>query len=75
MSASFFSKTSLPPLVRVSDSGDAPFRVASSTALERPIRTLRIIGVRVHSPRPEAVSTPETATRIAKGRRTRPKHR
>ncbi len=44
MSAISFAQTSLPPVVRVSNSADAPVRVASGTVQKRPAKTVFFVG-------------------------------
>lgn len=75
MSITVFSGTNLPPLVRVTNSADAPFRVSSNTAPDQPVRTLRIMNIRVQASRVAALQPPEPSTRITRVRRSKTKHR
>jgi len=66
-----FSQTSLPPLVRVSNSADAPFSVSAGTS-PRPYRvTVNVIGVHEVLGDTRILPEPEIRTTIKRGRRTK----
>lgn len=73
MSAATFSGTNLPPLVRVSNSVDAPVRVAALTAPRQSMRALRIIAPHVVLTEVHVASAPQVAVKVIRGRRARRK--
>ena len=70
MNNEMFSRTSLPPVVRVCDSGDAPFRVAQNSALPQATPTVSIIGVHTFDA-PIKARYPRISVHIIKARHRR----
>lgn len=64
-----FSQTSLPPLVRLSNSADAPFAVPTGTEPRPRGTTVRIIGVREPAQETILLPEPEVRATVQRGRR------
>ena len=64
-----FSQTSLPPLVRLSNSADAPFAVPTGTEPRPRGITIRIIGVREAVQETLVLAEPVVRATIKRGRR------
>lgn len=64
-----FSQTSLPPLVRLSNSADAPFAVPSGTEPRPRVTTIQVIGVREAAQETIILREPEVRAVVQRGRR------
>lgn len=69
MSTVSFSQTSLPPLVRVSNSADAPFSVAAGTQPEPNALRVSVIGVHPVPRETQFLPQPEVLVAARRGRR------
>lgn len=66
-----FSQTSLPPLVRVSNSADAPFSVSAGTSPHPYGVTVRVIGTHGVMGDTRILPEPEVRTIVRPGRRAK----
>ena len=71
MTSTTFSQTSLPPLVRVSNSADAPFSVLTGTDPRPHGLTVNVIGVHEIQHDTRILAEPQVRVTVKRGRRVK----